>query len=241
MTVIYLSIKMKRLIATPLFFLLTALSAYCQQSDTLRVLVLAPNKVEVSKDCKAEYEARNNVLVKNRVLAAAAKRKQKESNQEQYSQQPEYTRKMFENDIAFVDSLTLSNYVSYIARDFIAYRLYKPHKIKPRLILVTTEKLPSNLTAYAVMAAKTKADFILNFPLLVARKSKQGLQVTTSTELYSSKQKTTIVKEQSVGTIEGNGPTDYPMCERGELECAFVNSVYENIYKCVLLIAESRK
>jgi len=25
------------------------------------------------------------------------------------------------------------------------------------------------------------------------------------------------------------------------LECAFVNSVYENIYKCVLLIAESRK
>jgi hypothetical protein len=148
---------------------------------------------------------------------------------------------MFENDLAFIDSLTLNNYVAYIARDFIAYRLYRPYKIKPRLILVTTKKLPSNLNSYASMAAKNKEDFILNFPLIIVEKSKQGLQVTTSTELYSSKQKTTIVKGQSVGTIEGNGLTDYPMCEQGELDCAFVNSVYENIYKCVLTIAESRK
>jgi hypothetical protein len=99
-------------------------------------------------------------------LAAAAKRKDKEANQEQYNQQPEYTRRMFENDLAFMDSLTLGNYIAYTAREFVAYRLYKPYKIKPRLVLVTTQRLASSLSIYVTKAAETKADFIINFPLI---------------------------------------------------------------------------
>lgn len=232
---------MRKLIATTFFFLLNAYSAYCQQSDTLRVLVLSPYKIDVCKECKADYQARNNAWLKNRALAVAAKRKEKEANLAQYNQQPEYTRRMFENDLAFIDSLTLGNYVAYAAREFVAYRLYKPYKIKPRLVLVTTQRLASNLSNYTNRAAETKADFIINFPLIIVEKTKRGLQITTSMELYSSKQRTTIIKGQSVGTIAGNGNTDYPMCEQGQLDCAFVSSVYENICKSIVAIAESRK
>lgn len=232
---------MRKIIAIAFFVFLNAYSAYCQQSDTLRVLVLSPYRIDICKECTVDYETRDNIWLKNRALAAAAKRKDKEANQEQYNQQPEYTRRMFENDLVFIDSLTLGNYVAYVAREFVAHRLYKPYKIKPRLVLVTTQRLASNLNSYVAKAAETKADFIINFPLIVVEKSEQGLQVTTSTELYSSKQKTTIIKGQSIGTIKGNGITDYPMCEQGQLDCAFVNSIYENIYKCILAIAESRK
>jgi hypothetical protein len=232
---------MKKLIKIILVTLITVYQAYCQQLDTLRVLVLSPNRVDVCKECRAEYESRNNILIKNRATVADAKRKEKEGNQEQYKQQPNYTRQMFENDLAFIDSLTLGNYVSYVAREFIAYRLYKPYKIKPRLVLLTTRRLVSNSAVYAEKTAETKADFILNFPLITVKKAKQGLVVTTLTELYSSKQKAIIIKSESTGSITESSITDYPMCEQGQLDCAFVNSVYKSIYQCITAIAESRK
>jgi hypothetical protein len=232
---------MKRLIVILLIILLTAFSAYCQQLDTLRVLILSPYKVDVHKECAADYKLRNNALIKKRLLAAAAKREERQSNQEQYNQQPEYTRRMFENDLAFIDSLTLGNYVAYAAREFIAYRLYKPYKIKPRLVLVTTERIMSSPNNYSTKAIGAKADFILNFPSITVEKAKQGLKVTTLTELYSSKQKAVIIKAESTGTIISNGIIDYPMCEQGQLDCAFINSIYDNIYKCTIAIAESRK
>lgn len=224
-----------------IFPLLTGFSAHAQQTDTLRVLVLSPYRVDICKECRAEYEARNHAIVENRKLAAEAKRREKQANTAQYNQQPEYTRRMFENDGAFIDSLTLGNYVAYVAREFIAHRLYRPYKIKPRLIFVTTQRLASSPTNYATTAKATKADFILNFPLIAVEKSNQGMKVTTSTELYSSEKKATILKGESTGTIAGDGATDYPMCARGQLDCAFVNSVYENVYKSILIIAESRK
>jgi hypothetical protein len=231
---------MKQIAATAFLFLLLISTAFCQPTDTLRVLILSPNKVEICRECRNDYDIRNNIFVKNRAVAAAAKRKEKESNIEHYNQQPTYTRKMFENEISFIDSLNLSNYITYATRDFIATRLYRPYKIKPRLVLASAEKLASEQKLYIVKAAQANADFIINFPLIRVEKSKNILKVIAITELYSRSQNAILIHSQSTGVIDGS-PTDYPMCEPGQIDCAFINSAYESITKCLLMIAESRR
>ncbi|TGE28578.1 hypothetical protein [Hymenobacter metallicola] len=202
--------------------------------------MLSPYKVVVDKECRSAYQARNSQFLTNRAGASEAKRQQKEANLEQYTQQPFYTRKMFENELAFIDSLTLRNYVAYVAREYIAHRLYRPYKIKPRLVLVSTATLESSPNAYKEQAEQSKADFIVNFPVINVKQGKAGLQVQTVTELYSRKQSAIVLKDKQTGTLTEE-PTEYPMYEPGQPDWAFVHSVYENIRKCIVLIAESRK
>jgi len=231
---------MKHIAVTILIILSFKSISFCQQLDTLKVLIFSPNKVDICQECREDYNTRNNLFIKNRIVAANAKRNEKSNNLESYNQQPVYTRKMFENEILFTDSLTLSNYVTYATRDFIATRLYRPYKIKPRLVLASTNKIPSEQKLYNLKAVQTGADFIINFPTVGIEKYNNKLRVTTLTELYSRKRNAIVVHSQSLGFIDGP-PTDYPMCEPGQLDCAFVNSVYESIYKCLLVIVESRK
>ena len=94
--------------------------AYGQKVDTLKVYVMIPYKVEVSNDFLNEYAKLKSDILEKRTAIKKQKLADKQENLEEYNKQPEYTRRMFENELYFYDSLTIDNYVSLIVRDYIA-------------------------------------------------------------------------------------------------------------------------
>jgi hypothetical protein len=162
---------------------------------------------------------------------------EKQEHLKEYNEQPEYSRRMFDNELNFYDSLTIDNYVSLVVREYIAYRLYKPFKIKPRLVFVETTKLNSNINDYLKFSKADKNTFIINFPLIKVFKESDEIKVQTKIELYSHSTKTILLAKETVGQLK-TGMTDYPMCSGNNWDCAFVNSVYPNLFDILNLIVE---
>ncbi len=225
--------------AIKLIFGLLALTnfAFGQNTDTLKVYVLTPYKVEISDNFLQEYnDLKNNVIEKRNILKEQ-KNKEKETNIEEYNKLPDYTKLMFDNELNFYDNLTVDNYISLLVREYIAYRLYKPFKIKPRLVFVVSTKLNSNLDEYLKFTKSDKNTFIINFPTMKLYKENNELKVKTKVELYSSLENKVVFSNETVG-IKKTEMTDYPMCYNDNLDCAFVNSVYPNLFKILFIIAE---
>lgn len=212
-------------------------SSFAQQIDTLRVIVLSPHKVQISDNYLAEFNEINNSLLEKRSAFKQQKLNEKEAGIEEYNQLPQYSKIMFNNELNFYNSLTVNNYVSMAARQYIAHRLYKPFKIKPRIVVVTTETSVSNKKNYAEIAHNQPNTFIVNITEMKFSKESGDLAVQTHIELYSADQNKVIFSEKNNGTTEG-GHTDYPMCEDGNWDCAVVNSVYKGLVNIVKIISE---
>ncbi len=120
-----------------IFSLLLFNISFGQQIDTLKIIVLSPNKIEVSDNYLTEYNKVKNEVLKNRSFLKERKLKEKQSEIEEFNKQPDYIKLMFENELNFCDDLTIDNYISMVVREYISYRLYKPFKIKPRIVLVS--------------------------------------------------------------------------------------------------------
>jgi hypothetical protein len=133
--------------------------------------------------------------------------------------------------------LSIENYVSLIVRDYIAFRLYKPFKIKPRLVFVETSKIKSNIDDYSKFSHVGKNAFIINFPLMKIYKEDDELRVQTTIELYSSDAHQILLTKEAIGKPRSE-MTDYPMCSDNNWDCAFVNSVYPNLFDLLKLIVE---
>jgi hypothetical protein len=155
---------MKQIFATLIGLLFLSNYSLAQGTDTLKVIVLTPNHVEVSANCRDEYLNFRKETIENRTLLKAEKLKEKEEHLKEYNDQPDYTKKMFDNKLDFYDSLTIDNYVSMIANEYIGYRLHKPFKIKPRLVFIEAKKLNSDLGEYSKLSNGEKNFFIVNFP-----------------------------------------------------------------------------
>lgn len=212
-------------------------SSFAQQIDTLRVIVLSPHKVEVSDNYLTEFNEINNSILEKRSTLKQQKLKERDAGIEEYNQLPDYTKIMFNNELNFYDSLTVNNYVSMAARQYIAHRLYKPFKIKPRIVVVTTETSVSNITNYAEIAHNQPNTFIVNITEIKFSKTSGELNVQTNIELYSADLNKIVFSEKNKGTTEG-GETDYPMCKDGNWDCAVVNSVYKGLVNIVKIISE---
>ncbi|MEG1022313.1 MAG: hypothetical protein RSE50_12440 [Myroides sp.] len=212
--------------------------AYGQKVDTLKVYVMIPYKVEVSNDFLNEYAKLKSDILEKRTAIKKQKLADKQENLEEYNKQPEYTRRMFENELYFYDSLTIDNYVSLIVRDYIAYRLYKPFKIKPRLVFLETSKLGSDTADYQNFSQADKNTFIINFPSLKIFRENNEIRVQTKIELFSNTTKTILLTKETIGQPKTE-MTDYPMCSGNSWDCAFVNSVYPNLYDVLNLIVEN--
>jgi hypothetical protein len=210
-----------------------------QHRDTLRVIVLSPHIIEVAENYRQEYDSLQAKIRERRRFLKAEKEQTRAENAEEYNQQPEYTRQMFENELAFIDSISMGNYVSLRVREYIAYRLYRPFKIKPRLVLVSAARVPSDLLQYDQIAAGRENLFIINFPKMRIYKENGELKVTTRIELYSKKQGKVLLSATHTGSTE-EAMTDYPMCEGGSWECAMVNSVYPALYDYLKMIADGQ-
>lgn len=211
--------------------------SFGQGTDTLKVIVLMPDKIEVSANCQAEYSRFRNEMIKNRADLKEQKLNEKNEHIEEYNLQPDYTRLMFDNELNFYDSLTIDNYVSMIANEYIKYRLYKPFKIKPRLVLLETKKSKSDLEEYSKLSDGKKNFFIVNFPSIMIFKENNEFKVKTKIELYSHATKEILYTAENTGLTKTE-MTDYPMCYNNNWDCAFVNSVYPNLYKILFIIAE---
>ena|SRR5690554_2450854 len=211
--------------------------AFGQNTDTLKVYVLTPNKIEISDNFLHEYNNLKKEVIEKRNIIKEQKTKEKETNIEEYNKQPDYTKLMFDNELNFYDSLTVDNYISLVVREYIAYRLYKPFKIKPRLVFVVSTKLNSNLDEYLKFTKSDKNTFIINFPTMKLYKENNEFKVKTKVELYSSLANEVLFSNETVG-LKKTEMTDYPMCYNDNWDCAFVNSVYPNLYKMLFIIAE---
>ena len=140
-------------------------SAFGQNTDTLRVYILTPYKIEVSENFKQEYNSLQKEVIEKRKFIREEKTKEKEANIDEFNKQPDYTKLMFDNELNFYDRLTVDNYISLLVREYIAYRLYKPFKIKPRLVFVVDTKLENNLDEYLKFSKGQKNTFIINVKL----------------------------------------------------------------------------
>lgn len=227
--------KQKRILLLSLFLINNLFS---QKLDTLKVIVLSPNKIEVTDDFSSEYQKIQSEILKKRRELKEQKLKEKEDNLEAFNNQPDYTKIMFINELNFFDSLTIDNFISMITREYIAYRLYKPYKIKPRLVLVNSKNTPSDLKQYNTICQGYQNHFIINFPSLKFYKENGTPRVQTRIELYSNKTKEILLSKELIG-IPKAGLTDYPMCSGDNLDCAIVNSVYPNLIEILMLISEN--
>ena len=145
---------------------------------------------------------------------------------------------MFNNELAFYDSLTVDNYLSMVVREYVAYRLYKPYKIKERLVLLSSAKSIAIMKESSTLANLGQNSFILSFPTMKIYKEGVDIKVVTKTELFSVRKNEIVLSEENVGLAKG-GLTDYPMCSGDNWDCAMVNSVYPSLVKVVKLIADS--
>lgn len=227
--------KLKTLII--LFTLLLFNISLGQQIDTLKIIVLSPNKIEVSENYLAEYNQLKKEILENRNLKKEQKLKEKQANIEEFDKLPEYTKLMFENELNFFNNLTIDNYVSMIVREYISYRLYKPFKIKPRIVLVSLLNSTSDLKKYSEIAKGRQNFFIVNFPKIKFYKENGGLKVQTNIELYSSTTNEILLSRENIG-IPKSGITDYPMCYQDNWDCAIVNSAYPSLFEIVKTISE---
>jgi hypothetical protein len=221
-----------------IFSLLLFNISFGQQIDTLKIIVLSPNKIEVSDNYLTEYNEVKKEVLKNRSLLKERKLKEKQSEIEEFNKQPDYTKLMFENELNFCDNLTIDNYISMVVREYISYRLYKPFKIKPRIVLVSLLNSTSNTEKYSEIANGRQNFFIINFPKIKFYKENGELKVQTNIELYSSKTNKILLTKDNVGIPKG-GMTDYPMCSGDNWDCAIVNSVYPSLFDIVKIISEN--
>ncbi|HNF71917.1 MAG TPA: hypothetical protein PLP34_05870, partial [Chitinophagaceae bacterium] len=148
-------------------------------------------------------------------------------------------KRMFDHELAFCDSLRINNYISFLVRDYMYYRLYKPFKIKPRLVWVTSATLPSDPKQYETFLSGRKNTFIINLPSVKIYHANQELRVETVIELYSGATQSVLLSEKTVGTPQTE-ITDYPLCSGNGWDCAFVNSVYPHFYSILRLIVEQQ-
>ena len=208
-----------------------------QSMDTLKVYVMTPYKIEVADDYLIEFEKLKSDILEKRTEIKKQKLADKSEHLREYKRQPEYSRRMFDNELNFYDSLTIDNYISLVVREYISYRLYKPFKIKPRLVFVETKKLDSYIDEYLKFSKADKNTFIINFPSMKVFKEVNEIRVQTRIELFSNSTKTILLTKESIGKPEIE-MTDYPMCSGNNWDCAFVNSVYPNLYDILNLIIE---
>jgi hypothetical protein len=220
-----------------IFFLFT--NSFGQNIDTLQVIVLSPNKIEVADNYLTEYNKLQKEIIDKRIALKEQKTKDKKENIEAFKNQPDYTKKMYDNELNFYESLTIENYISIVVREYIAYRLYKPFKIKPRLVLVTTLKSSSDIKEYAELSKGKQNFFIINFPTMKIYKENGELKVLTKTELYSKKTNEILLSQDNIGLAK-SGMTDYPMCSGDNWDCAFVNSVYPSLFEILKIIVDKK-
>jgi hypothetical protein len=229
---------MKVKILKIIFSLLIFNISFGQQIDTLKIIVLSPNKIEVSDNYLTEYNKLKKEVLENRIIKKEQKLKEKQSNIEEFNKQPDYTKIMFDNELNFYDNLTIDNYISIVVREYISYRLYKPFKIKPRIVLVSLLNSTSDLEKYSEIANGKQNFFIINFPKIKFYKENGEFKVQTNIELYSSKTNKILLSKENIG-IPKSGMTDYPMCYDDNWDCAIVNSAYPNLFEIVKIISEN--
>lgn len=220
-------------------FLMT-LSSPVFATDTLRVFVLSPFKIEVSDGAKLRYNEIKELFEAERLQGKISKTKEIEANKTEYEQLPEYHKRMHQNILNFYDSVTVDNYISMVIREYIAYRLYRPFKIKPRLVFVTTVNAPQEIQQYAKLCGEHKNMFIINLPNMSIDLDSNSLIVTTTTELYAHDNKKILLSQIHTGT-QTTTMTDMPLCSNDSWSCAFVNSVYPALYDCLNAIVEYQK
>lgn len=231
---------MKSFIAAVLLMFTGMLPSAAGQTDTLKVLVLSPGKVSVDPACLALYKATDSLILAGRVMEKSQLLAGREEHQEAYNRHPEYTRKMFENELAFLDSINVDNYLAYLCRDYISRRLYQPYKIRQRLVLAFLDKLPAGADSYRKITGWGSNTFIINFPEIRIYKEADVFVVTTKTEVYSTGQQRVIFSKELTGNTRSR-EYDVFNCTEGSLDCALINSVYDNLYDCLKLIAGAQQ
>ena len=224
---------------TLLLFLFTVVASG-QNTDTLKVLILSPKKIEVSENYNTEFNKHKEEVLLNRYNIKKQKENEKNEHIEEYNRALDYKKKMIQNEIDFYDHLTIENYISLVFREYIEYRLFRPFKIKTRLILVTSLQSESDLIEYKKISNNNKNLYIINFPLIKVYKENNELKVLTKTELYSSKTNEIIYSKENIG-IAKSGLTDYPMCLNDNWDCAYVNSAYPSIMEIVFMLNDKYK
>lgn len=230
-------IQMKMIIRFIVGFIILSNPTFAQHIDTLKVFVMTPYEIDISENFKNDYSKLKSDFHEQSISIKKQKLKEKQEHIEEYKEQPDYTRRMYDNELDFYDSLTIDNYISSIVREYIAHRLFKPFKIKPRLVLVQTTQMSSDKNEYMKFCGADKNVFIINFPSIKLEKVNHEISVKTRIELYSRFSNEILMSKELIG-LPKQEMTDYPMCNGNGWDCAFVNSVYPNLFDIIKLIVE---
>jgi hypothetical protein len=221
-----------------LIFIITYNFGFSQKAnnDTLYVSIFIPNKINIADNCKKDFTDLDSRITKFRNLEKEDKIKEQNKHKADYENLPLNHKKMNQNDLDFYDNQNAENFISQIMREYVAYRLFRPFKIKDRLILVYDKKI--NAEQYSELMKKGTNSYIINFPQMEIYKNNGELKVKTIVELYSVKENKVVLSEENIGE-QKSGLTDYPIICNG-IDCAIINSVYPTIMKAVWYMGEKK-
>jgi hypothetical protein len=221
-----------------LIFIITYNLGFSQKvnNDTLYVYLFIPNKINIAENCKKEFTDLDSRITKFRNLEKEEKIKEQNKHKAEYENLALNHKKMNQNDLDFYDNQNAENFISQIMREYVAYRLFRPFKIKDRLVLVYNKKI--NTEEYFEFIKKGTNSYIINFPQMEIYKDKEELKVKTIVELYSAKENKVVLSEENIGE-QKSGLTDYPIICK-DIDCAIINSVYPAIMKVVWYMGEKK-
>lgn len=231
----YLIKEMKKL---SLFITLCILSFFVYaQEDTLNVLVLFPYKVTIDKSCSTAYKETDTKITDGRTQIIAAMKQQKDENLAEFESQPWYTKQVFENQVSMMNKLSLANQISFQVQDFINYRLGKPFKIKPRLVLISDSLADGSAASYKRRGSGY--DFIYNITSInISKNNKDSAIATVTTQLYNCKSKQVVYNKTNTGDTKARS-YDITRCNDGDIDCAILNAAYDSMHECLFIIAKS--
>lgn len=213
-----------------------SVQTYAQNIDTLRVHIMTPYQIRVNDDVRVKFDELNNDIIGNRLVLKSAllKKLEEDSSRETI---PDYALRMRQSEIQFSDSIDLTRLVTQTIYNVISYRLYRPFKIKPRLVLIETNKLKSNEDDYRSYINNEENSFVINIPAIRFYSEGGDIRVQTHVELFSSTADSVIYTKIDTG-LPARQMTNDIYCTEDGWNCAIGNSIDASMFPILSLIAE---
>lgn len=207
-----MAIKKFYLVLILVFFFCSKLTAQTKYDPS--ILILSPNKVEIQKSLKKEFQN----LEEEIITRFKSELEYLQFNEEELTG-PESFRLMYESQIELAKNMDFGNNFSFMIGNFMQYKfseLYPEY-----LVLNSIQESESDRTELYKTAVKNKVQYVISIPKIEIKKKDQKIS-SIRIILYDSIRNQIIIDKAFSGNEQNPGFTF--ACENGSINCTINNA-----------------